>query len=518
MEFAKLWKKETNCADAQYIKIFNNASDLFKITKRMPTTKNNTISSENIRATESKSFVYLTNPEIWNDMMDYCNTSVRFAEIGSQQISIAYENRSKWFYLNGMLKKCLIDIELAKGGNCPRTLLPILEARRRNCAQALLEIGDFELPRPKLSFTPDNGIPGFANVLQIERNDEFGYHVIAKCDIDVGKTVVVEECFTSCTLIDRKGCATCQRINSNFIPCEKCTLVQFCDEDCKKKNLFHVHECGVESKDLIHTGQIITQSILIAMSTFPKVDNLIESVEKWNAEGFEMPVSILEQKDKYKMFLKLHSTFGHNLIPIEFVMGAQLSYSYLMQLLAVRKYFVAESHQRFLMHLVLKHTIVQKNAFSNTRNGLPQSMVLYTASSLFNHSCCPNLLIHNFSDQVCITSRPIKKGEQLFVSYLNSDKPTSIRQSILQEKFGFDCKCEKCKPIWKSSDREAMKSSIYYKYMKKNEHKDYQDDKTRTVLKKVCEKFLSEYGRLPWCPEIEFIVDLYENYFFYETY
>lgn len=513
MEFTKLWKKETNCADAQYIKIFDTTSDFFKITKRMPTKKNNVISSENIRATKINNFHFFSNPGIWNEVMNNCNASVRFAEIGSEQLSIAYENRSKCFLLSRLLKNCLVDIDLAKKGNCPRVLLPTLEARRR---KALLETDGFDSLQPKLSFPPDGGIPGFADVLQIQHNKEFGYHVIAKCDIDVGKTVVVEKCFTSCTIINQNGCATCQRVRSNFIPCEKCTSVQFCDEECKKENLFHVHECGIELKHP-KMCKTVVQSVLIAMSTFSTVEHLIEFVELLKAEGPEMPDLVRDQKDKYRMFLKLHASFINNVIPNDYLIYAQSSYLYLLQLPAVNEFFGEESHKRFLMHLVLKHTIIESNSFAYTTNGRQQKMMMYAASSLFNHSCAPNLFNSYADDQVCTTIRPIKKGEQLFISYLNNDQPTSTRSDILRERFGFDCKCDKCKPHWKSFDREAMQSSNYYKYMKKNQHKGYEDDKTRTVLKQVCERFLNEYGRFPWCREMEFIVDLYEKYLQFEA-
>lgn len=515
LEYAKLWKKEANRADAQYIKIFDAALDSFAERteeNRMPTTKSNVISRENIRETKDKLISYLTDSQIWNEIMSLCNTSVRFAEIGTEQMSIAFANRSEWFYLNGKLKKSLKDIDLAKSGNCPSELLPDLESRRKRCEKALSVINEFELSRPKLSFRPHSSYPGFSDVLQIQHNEEFGYHVIAKCDIDIGKTVVVEECFTSASAKDQSACATCQRKRSNFIPCEKCTSVQFCDEDCKEKNLFHVLECGVETKCATHT-KMISQSILIVMRMFPNVESLIEFMETLNAESSEIPDSIHDQMDNYRMFLKLHSNFSKNVIPEKFVMIAHISYSYLVQLPAVKNYFVTESHQRFLMHLVVKHTIVQKNGFCNTHNKTPETAFMFTASALFNHSCYPNLLNQHFNDHVCITCRPIKKGEQLFISYLDRNLPTSQRKSYLEVDFEFDCKCEKCIPIWKSCDREAMESSEDYKYMRANQRIAV---KTSTVFKQFCEQFLNKYGRFPWCPEIGFIVNLYEKYFDYE--
>lgn len=497
MELTKLWKKESNCADAQYITIFYGASHLFNIAKRMPTKKNNFISKEKIRVTESKKNVSLELGEmsagaLWDDILENCSASVRFAETGSEQVAVAYENRSKYFYMAGMFRKCLVDIDMAKSEEkCPKALLPILEQRKRQCAERLRLKGDLELARPTLSFAPDSNIPGFADVLQIQHNDEFGYHVVAKCDIDVGKTVVVEECFSSYSSIDQNGCCTCQRIYSNFIPCDKCTSVVFCNTECKERNLFHVHQCGIEWNTTPDMNKNVAQSILIAMSTFSTVENLIEFVEMWKADEAEMPVSIHSQKDKYRMFLKLHTGFPANVIPEKICATARLSYSYLMQLPTVKEFFPDESHQRFLMHLVLKHAIVQMNGFCCDPARL--TTMIYTASSLFNHSCFPNLLNHNYDDLVCIAKRPIRKGEQLFVKYLNSDLPTPIRQKILRVSFGFDCKCDKCNPSYEPAAREIMQSNKDYKYMKRNQHKNHTNNKTRAVLKQSCENFLNEF-------------------------
>lgn len=38
-----------------------------------------------------------------------------------------------------------------------------------------------------------------ANVLKIQRNNEFGRHVVSKCDIPAGETVLIEDNFISLT-------------------------------------------------------------------------------------------------------------------------------------------------------------------------------------------------------------------------------------------------------------------------------------------------------------------------------
>lgn len=413
----------------------------------------------------------------------------------------------------------MADIELVKSGYCPNQLLSILEIRRLKCRQKMLVEEELNLPSPKLSFKANHRIPFFANCLEIKHNDQFGHHVVANSDIDVGKTVVVEESFSSCTVSGRlTGCATCQKTRMNFIPCDKCSTVVFCDEQCKSKNLFHVHECGILTDDL-GTAKLIAQTILMAMTTFGSAESLMEFVEQTNGVGSVMPESILDGKSKYQMFLKLHASFPDHSISTEYVTQAKKTFLHMIRLPTAITFFAEEPQQRFLMHLVLQHTIiVEKNGFKSTQNKIQELLIVNTVTSLFNHSCAPNLFnMGSHADQLCITLRPIKKGEQLFVAYaINNDLPAVFRQFSLLRKFGFDCQCEKCVPRSSRSDRELIRSNKYYKYIMANREKDYSDDKTRAVLKQICERFLNECGRLPWCPEMESIMDLYSTYHGYD--
>lgn len=518
MEYSKLWKKEENGANAQYIKNFDiKQSEIQKNLYRISERKNNSVSDDKFRTADLnadliKKFGNLDS-SFWNSVMDKYNCGLRFAEGGSKNVSIAYAKRSECFLHLDMFTKCLNDIDLAKKSNCPKNLLPILEKRRTECSEKMQTSYELKLLTPKLSFEANKDFPSFADCLEIRNNDEFGYHVIANRDIDVGKTVVVEESI-SCTVSGLlEGCATCQKTRMNFIPCEKCSTVLFCNDECKKKNSFHVYECGISTKDL---GGIkpYAQTILMAMSLFKNVNELIDFVEPLIGKERTMPTSIHDRKSNYQMFLQLHSSFPSSFIPNEYFNIAKETFIHLMRLPAVNKFFIEESHQSFLMHLVIQHTIiVKKNGFNTFANRCQRINIVNTTSSLFNHSCTPNLSnISSSGDEICISLRPIKKGEQLFVVYvIDNESSPGKRQFDLMKKFGFICHCEKCEPRWKSTDRELMKASTYYRFMMKNRKKDYLDDKTRALHKQVCEKFLNKYGRLPWCPEMEFIADIYSR-------
>jgi tetratricopeptide (TPR) repeat protein len=72
---------------------------------------------------------------------------------------------------------------------------------------------------------------------------------------------------------------------------------------------------------------------------------------------------------------------------------------------------------------------------------------LFAIANSMNHSCEPNVATASASNSHKITFlaiRPIKKGEELSISYIDETKPFPERQRILSESYAFTCQCEKC--------------------------------------------------------------------------
>lgn len=113
--------------------------------------------------------------EEWLDAMSLYNQSLCYAEIDSENVSLAYANRSACFFHLKMYDKCLVDIDLAKQAN-PMNLMPDLDKRHKDCLQ-LMETFESE---DKLSYEADKRFPGMANVLEIRCDKRFGRHIIAK--------------------------------------------------------------------------------------------------------------------------------------------------------------------------------------------------------------------------------------------------------------------------------------------------------------------------------------------------
>src|ERR1700716_1161916 len=65
-----------------------------------------------------------------------------------------------------------------------------------------------------------------------------------------------------------------------------------------------------------------------------------------------------------------------------------------------------------------------------------------------NHSCDYNAVVGFEGDQLFVKPvRPIKKDEQILISYIDATNPRDIRRSDLRERYLFDCNCTKCENV-----------------------------------------------------------------------
>eukprot|EP01026_Neomeris_dumetosa_P000620 TRINITY_DN10155_c0_g1_i1.p2 TRINITY_DN10155_c0_g1~~TRINITY_DN10155_c0_g1_i1.p2 ORF type:complete len:281 (-),score=33.29 TRINITY_DN10155_c0_g1_i1:555-1397(-) len=71
---------------------------------------------------------------------------------------------------------------------------------------------------------------------------------------------------------------------------------------------------------------------------------------------------------------------------------------------------------------------------------------LHVVASFLNHSCEPNCVMVRQGNGLgkVTTLRTIKKGEELTISYIDTNVPRSTRRWNLKKFFFFDCECKKC--------------------------------------------------------------------------
>lgn len=536
-----LWQKQT---DGIYVNICQEDLELMIFEKRnffdgipVPPKKRNG---------ESLIYRQLGNIQFANKQWLYAiksyNLSLCYAEIGSEHTSLAYGNRSACFLHLNMFDECIADIELAIKANVPARLLPKLEKRRANCLEQIKKGVD----RPtglerQLSFDEDPNYPGLANVLRMGVSNKYGRQISATSDIGAGKIVITEKAFVTKSDGKYNRCDTCWKSNVNLVPCPGCASALFCTGQCEN-NRYHQIQCGmriVDDESINDQQMQLVRSLLIGILEFSNVERLMEFVElAVQIDPNEIPVSLLDNKSKYRAFLKL-SFDRKTMVKESFPTQICFVYKTLLNHRAIKTKFSSKRHRRFLMHLIGHHLcVVQCNTGAlmyNTESpfNIAQAMTenLCPLVSYINHSCVPNVCIISCEDQnLCITIRPIKAGDQLFVTYFRNDSlkhSTANRQKFLQDICEFDCDCERCmatSTVLPQELLDELKTDVQYQYVRKYGNRmnccsRMNDIRVLTLCscskttggdtKKIqdnCVSLIDKFGQFKCAPEVDFIV------------
>lgn len=494
----KVWKKESRHRGALYI-------DLFASVKRF-TTYSTPIRQKNDHfSTESRNKGNdLFRLKQYSEAMALYNQSLRFAKVDSENVALAYSNRSACFFHLRMYDEALNDIELSKAANVPRRLLQKLMDRKDECEKLKASVKPSVKPKVALDFEVNKKFPCLANVVGLKRNKEFGRHLIATTDIPVGKTVLLEDAFLLMGDNEENMCNTCFKTKANFIACSRCSEALFCNAECMNGNLTHIFECGTifpylydDDKARMLSIKFHIRMVLLAIAIFSNVEELMQFIENVLLNDPDStPNDFNDLKSKYHSFLKLCTAMPYT---TDFL--CRHIFDRALALPKVKALFDSKRKQRFLMHLVLHHFHVLGTNCDRTffENCSILSIANYT--HLINHSCVPNIMLFcTHTQKYCITVRPVIKGEQLFACYRDFTdmkfRSKEERQQYLKFTKGFTCKCEKCEPVAQHKPPEMMRS--YFELMLKLGGESEND-----VAK--YEEFLNKYGHSPCSEEAEVV-------------
>lgn len=91
---------------------------------------------------------------------------------------------------------------------------------------------------------------------------------------------------------------------------------------------------------------------------------------------------------------------------------------------------------------------------------------LYIEASVFDHSCVPNACASG--DGIVLEIRalsPIRKGDQIYIDYLQDIQPRTERQSTLADRYFFTCQCAKGCSDDAAKNGTAFDAALDYKRM-----------------------------------------------------
>lgn len=520
-----LWKKESKQLNALFVDLFasNGGETWFRDCSRgMRGNPRKPVKNDNeSSAKRNAGNAHFRNGR-WVDALECYNDSLSLAKPGSENVSLAYANRAACFLKMKQYDECLNDIELAKKSGYPNHLMDKIDKRMNDCSKCM-ENGDSRsgLNQLKLSCEPDEKFPCMANSLKIER-DQSGNSVVAREDIGIGETIVVEKVFHAYLLQYRaQKCNICLKSYTNLIPCDRCSSAMFCSEECRT-NLLHEHECSlVCAEDSNINGSILndTRGIILACNMFSSADELMDFVvQTIQSDPKKLPDSLSDDKSQYHAFLKL-PTNEQLLDSNTLVFLTYHVYNMLQKIPKIDAMFRTLKHRRFLMHLVCAHVkIVDNNSVQGTfTNSFGQNVNWYNhigfIENYFKHSCAPNVVTsERDGHRIFITVRPIKKGEQLtFSYYMFRLESTEKRQQILWDRKKMICSCTRCQGISASWEQRQQLTADpnYQKIVLDLSPMALVDKDEMQAMIDKCATFLKKYDNIEWCDEIGMVVFTY---------
>lgn len=525
-----LWKKEPDQYDSfddvLYVNIFDNIGELNKryaseMNQIKGSINRNTDLADSLRVQGNRWFT----DKLYERAMEKYNASLSYAEKGSEQMAKAYGNRSACFFYMNMFEKCLIDIKFAEKAKCCVGLKTKLGKRKADCLRLIEENADdvtlFTIP--KLSFEKNEKIPCMANVLDIQYSTEFGFYLVAKCDIDVGKTILVEQFYSSVLVADKSRCSVCGKEESmNLVPCDTCSDTMFCSKECTDHS-FHNLEC---EGNIFYKGesapgaairktmfQFTVRTIVKAFYSFSNVSEFITFVERCiGKERNLVPISLEDEIGKYEAFLKVlpDKDYVHKHHCVEDVF---FIFKFLLKS-DLGKFFATYAQQQFLVHLIWHHLSIGLLYCDSRWKHLEQlDSTLTVILSFMNFSCTPNAVICSVNGSKVLTSvRPIEKGEQILISRTGDHLTVYYQPMHFDEPLSVinrnQCNCDRCEKRSSSpSERHAMGEDPHYQFILQNYSKERYVESKSERLKQNAIEFLRKFGRSIWCPEIALAVD-----------
>lgn len=451
-----LWCKEQAPNDNVFVEIGSTGShDL-----ALNATRKNNVIADKLRDEGNK----FTAKQKYHEAMAYYNGSISYAENDTESLAFAIGNRSNCFFKLNRFNECLIDIERAKNAGYPSSRISKLNTREQLCKQMMERPSSHDhqanIREPQLDFDENREHPGVADCLNIVKDSTFGRHVVTTSDLKIGQTVLIEKPFafkhepidvdhsemfdpfvdkSRILKHERSGkhsfgrCMYCYVECVNLIPCKNCAGAMFCDEVCMEK-AYHKYDCLMADNSRKETLGVVLRMIYRANDAFPSVKELMHTVKLLLAGDANVHGLPNGDQTDFGMIFSLPTNASHqwqrNLKLTRSATGSV--FNKVMLLPEFKEKFKSLEHRRFLKHLILhlfhvaEHAInaseywrESDNEFLGTFRLRTFGNGMYPFGCCINHSCTPNICWY-FVDHrlICKVIRPIKKGSQLFGSYL----------------------------------------------------------------------------------------------------
>ncbi|XP_012560518.1 SET and MYND domain-containing protein 4 [Hydra vulgaris] len=459
--------------------------------------------SENARNLGNKQFA---NLKLVDSMKCY-SESISLAESCSQELALAYGNRSavlfekkeyalcqadinaallnkypsdRVYKLYERLGKCYLELSLYEQASealseclqCIKvsdltedqkntklqSISNMVKGCQENFSYSCLNVQNFcYVVRPPVILKKNTIYPSTSEALKIVSTNSKGRHAIASRDIKAGEVIIIEKPFASLCLPEcyNTHCYHClTRFKINY-PCRLCSTVNYCSISCEKESWekFHCFECeylGVLINDdvgLAHLAFKIITNVGISMLLSFKENNSFDDLKPYSSTDYNSIFSLIGNSELRK--------------PADLFRRALLSI-YIGKILCLTNFCSTENLKIVCAHLLKHIQMLPCNAHEVSELQLKASnykdselkeigSAVYATLSLLNHSCDPSVVRHCYGDTCVLRAiKHIKEGSEIVDNYgfLYAVESKVIRQSHLMEQYYFACQCEACSNDW----------------------------------------------------------------------
>lgn len=302
-----------------------------------------------------------------------------------------------------------------------------------------------DLKLPVLNFKENPEFHYASKSISLRKNELKGRFVIANDEIKVGDILFVERPFAFVVLpkMVHKYCSFCCKRIFALVPCSKCSLACFCNEECRDAawKSFHSWECG--GLEVCFSVGIVHLSLRVALLGLLK-ENTEDYLEVKNL------VSHLNDLQSSDLF--------------SYTVTATLLVIYLEKYTGL---FEGEGRLDKLLEFggtVLLHigqlvcnghaiTDIESEELNPKQSVLIEDQVrvgtaIYPSASMMNHSCEPNIINSFFNSLLIVRStKDLQEGDEIYNCYgpmvYNTDY--NKRQELLLSQYFFVCDCNSCK-------------------------------------------------------------------------
>ncbi|KAF4522411.1 hypothetical protein B566_EDAN007661, partial [Ephemera danica] len=343
---------------------------------------------------------------------------------------------------------------------------------------------------PELSYGPNSETPCASSAVRIEYSEQQGRHLVATRDIKIGDILVLEENIAVTLGEEHKfsHCSHCHKLCRSLLPCRNCVWVMFCSKECQAEAIkkYHKAECAALSRFCHLNVKLLRDEIyervirIIALIGIPnlkpylkyartnkkqevqKMSNEEKRTKGFNSKGvydssdfntlFNM-ISLIELQDGEAT---LPPSVGTLQIPRCFGVSMEKNPDFF----AIAGLCLQLEDSAYLTGLAKTYRYIKS----------PKDMERITPGhacnpliSLTNHSCVGNVRPAMYGNKKAVVAMwPIPKGTIITETYFHvaGTKSKKYRQTVLKNRYLFDCKCQACKEDWPIQGKMGVISDL----------------------------------------------------------